>query len=166
MNQGVQIRRIDRTTKSDPLVLLIWVHVKEVFRLHQRTYIMSWNHDSTCHHLTNWQDQHSSFILKVYFNFLFICINFSSFLLQICVSTFPSCTKTVFQPLFLISGITTWTNEGLQREGCSVEDPGAVSQVGKNDGGKKKEDNTLRDLHNFSGDPKGEFNNCFIFHLK
>ena len=52
------------------------------------------------------------------------------------------------------------------KEGCSVEDPGAVSQVGKNDGGKKEVDNTLRDLPNSSDDAKAEFNNCFIIHLK
>ena len=52
------------------------------------------------------------------------------------------------------------------KEGCSVEDPGAVSQVGKNDGGKKEEDNTLRDLHNSADDAKAEFSNCFIIHLR
>ena len=52
------------------------------------------------------------------------------------------------------------------KEGCSVEDPGAVSQVGKNGGGKKEADNTLRDLPNSSDDAKAEFNNCFIIHLK
>ena len=52
------------------------------------------------------------------------------------------------------------------KEGCSVEDPGAVSQVGKDDGGKKEVDNTLRDLPNSSDDAKAQFNNYFIIHLK
>ena len=52
------------------------------------------------------------------------------------------------------------------KEGCSVEDPGGVSQVGKNDGAKKEAENTLRDLHNSSDDAKAELNNCFIIQLK
>ena len=71
VNQRRQTRRVDRTRKSNPLVLLIWLHVKKVFRLQQRTYIMSWNHDSISHHSSNWQSQHTSFILKVFYSFMY-----------------------------------------------------------------------------------------------
>ena len=50
---------------------------EKVFRLQQRTYIMSWNYDLISHHLSNWQDQHTSFILKVYF--LFHVLNYFLF---------------------------------------------------------------------------------------
>ena len=160
VNQGRQTRRIVRTRKSNPLVLLIWLHVKKVFSLQRRTYIMSWNHDSIFHHLSNWQDQHTSFILKVYF--LFHVLNCLFFWCRFVSPLFHLALKQSFS---LCSYFLELQREPM-KEGCSVEDPGAVSQVGKNEGGKKEEDNTPRDLHNSSDDAKAEFNNCFIIQLK